>query len=159
VKVANLASALRAEVRRLAAKELRKALRPLGTVQKQIRKLRTVSRTQKKSIRAIERGFDRLQSRVGTRGGRRGRGGLSPEAIRSLRSQLGMSRAAFAKLVGVSPGSIFGWETGRTIPRGRSMTRVVEVKKMGVRKARARLAGGPRKVVRRNRRRPRRRAA
>jgi DNA-binding transcriptional regulator YiaG len=27
-----------------------------------------------------------------------------------------MSRVRFAKLLGVSPGSIFGWEKGRTVP-------------------------------------------
>ncbi len=161
MKVASLASALRAEVRRLAAKEMKKALRPVGAMQRQLKKLRGVSRAQRKAIRAIERGFLRMQQRVGAVARRRGvRGGLSAEGIRALRAQLGMSRAAFAKLVGVSPGSIFGWETGRTVPRGRSMARVVEVKKMGVRRARAR-ASSPAAARPRRRpvRRPRRRAA
>src|SRR5438445_38840 len=83
-----------------------------------------------------------------------GRGArLSAEDIRGLRSRLGMTREQFAKLLGVSPGSIFGWETGRTIPRGRSMARVLEVRKMGVRKARARVgpAGRPGRPARRRR--------
>jgi hypothetical protein len=50
-----------------------------------------------------------------------------------------MTREQFARLLAVSPGSIFGWETGRTVPRGRSMARVLEVRKMGVRRARARI--------------------
>jgi hypothetical protein len=52
-----------------------------------------------------------------------------------------MPRIAFAKLVGVSPGSIFGWETGRTLPRGRSVARLREVRKMRLRGARN--AAGP----------------
>ena len=66
---------------------------------------------------------------------------LTPQSIRSLRERLRMPRIAFAKLVGVSPGSIFGWETGRTLPRGRSAARLREVRKMGLR--RARNAAGP----------------
>jgi hypothetical protein len=140
VKVNTLASALKAEVRRLAAKEVHKGLRQLRTLQRQIKKLRLASRSNRRGLRAVERSFGRLEARVPS-GGRRGRSArLSGEDIRSLRSRLGMTREQFARLVGVSPGSIFGWETGRTVPRGRSMTRVLEVRKMGVRRARAHIA-------------------
>ena len=154
MKVTNLAAALKAEVRRLAAKEVHKGLRQVRTLQRQIRKLRATSRAHRKGLRAVERSFDRLQARMPSTGGRRGRGArLSAEDIRGLRSRLGMTREQFAKLLGVSPGSIFGWETGRTIPRGRSMARVLEVRKMGVRKARARVgpAGRPGRPARRRR--------
>jgi DNA-binding transcriptional regulator YiaG len=141
VKVTNLATALKAEVRRLAAKEVHKGLRQVRSLQRQMRKLRAASRTHRRGLRAVERSFDRLQARVPSTAGRRGRGArLSAEDIRGLRSRLGMTREQFARLLEVSPGSIFGWETGRTIPRGRSMARVLEVRKMGVRKARARVA-------------------
>src|SRR5687767_9245599 len=163
VKVTNFASAIRAEVRRLAAKEIKKALRPLRAVKRQVRGLRLTSRADRKTLRAVERRYDRLDRRVGSTGARGRRGGMSAEGIRSLRARLGMSRADFAKLVGVSAGSIFGWETGRTVPRGRSMGRVVEVKKMGVRRARARVAtrvaGPKRRVVSRRPRRGKARRA
>jgi DNA-binding XRE family transcriptional regulator len=152
VKVTNLATALKAEVRRLAAKEVNKGLRQVRALQRQIRKLRANARMHRRSLRAVERSFDRLQARMPSTGGRRGRGArLSAEDIRSLRSRLGMTREQFSKLLGVSPGSIFGWETGRTIPRGRSMARVLEVRKMGVRKARAKVgpAGRPGRPARR----------
>ncbi len=55
-----------------------------------------------------------------------------------------MTREQFARLLGVSPGSIFGWETGRTTPRGRSAARFLEVRKLGVRKVRA--SAGPGKA-------------
>jgi hypothetical protein len=35
-----------------------------------------------------------------------------------VRDRMRMTREQFAKLVGVSPGSIFGWESGRTQPGG-----------------------------------------
>jgi DNA-binding XRE family transcriptional regulator len=137
VKVNTLAAALKAEVRRLAAREVQKGLRSVRTLQRQIKKLRLQARTHRRGLRAVERSFGRLEARVPS-GGRRGRGArLSGEDIRALRDRLGMTREQFARLLAVSPGSIFGWETGRTVPRGRSMARVVEVRKMGVRRARA----------------------
>lgn len=139
MKVNTLASALKAEVRRLAAKEVQKGLRSLRAMQRQMKKLRLAARANRRGLRAVERSFGRLESRVPA-GGRRGRGArLSGEDIRSLRARLRMTREQFARLLGVSPGSIFGWETGRTVPRGRSMARVLEVRKMGVRRARARI--------------------
>ena len=57
--------------------------------------------------------------------------------ITLLTRRAGMTREQFARLLGVSPGSIFGWETGRTTPRGRSAARFLEVRKVGVRKIRA----------------------
>jgi DNA-binding XRE family transcriptional regulator len=159
VKVNTLAGALKAEVRRLAAKEVQRGLRTVKNLQRQIKKLRLVTRAQRRNLRAVERSFGRLESRVPS-GGRRGRGArLSGEDIRALRARLGMTREQFARLLSVSPGSIFGWETGRTVPRGRSMARVLEVRKMGVRRARAQAApparrgrpAGKRRVTRRRR--------
>ena len=151
LKVTNLAAVLKAEVRRLAAKEVRQGLRSVRTLQRQIRKLRLANRSHRRGLRMVERSFDRLQARMPSTGGRRGRGARpSAEDIRALRSRLGMTRQQFARLVGVSPGSIFGWETGRTVPRGRSTGRVLEVRKMGVRRARAKVgAGGRRRQTRR----------
>jgi DNA-binding XRE family transcriptional regulator len=129
-------------------------------LQRQIKKLRLASRAHRRHLRAVERSFGRLESRVPS-GGRRGRGArLSGEDIRALRARLGMTREQFARLLSVSPGSIFGWETGRTVPRGRSMARVLEVRQMGVRRARAQAApaarrpgrpAGKRRVTRRRR--------
>ena len=50
-----------------------------------------------------------------------------------------MTRLEFAKLIEVSPGSVFGWEKGKTTPRGATVSRLGEAKKLGVRAARARV--------------------
>ncbi len=132
--MATLAATLKAEFRRLAAREIKKALKPLRRVQRQIRALRRVSRGHGRDFARIERRLLSLKAS----GGRRDRGPqFSPEAIRALRSRYHMTRVEFARLLGVSAGSVFGWETGRTVPRGRSRGRILEAKKMGVRKARA----------------------
>jgi hypothetical protein len=157
-----LAATLRSEIRRLAARELKRILRPLRRVQKHVKTLRQMSRGQKRSLASVERRIERIKARTAFRvAGRTGRGSgprLSPESIRTLRDRLRMTRLEFAKLVGVSPGSIFGWETGRTLPRDRSLSRVIDLRKMGVRKARqvASSGGGRRRPGRRRRARSRR---
>ncbi len=129
------ASVIKLEVRRLAAREVQKALKRLKRIQKQVKALRLASRAQRASVSSIERRVRRLKDRLALRGPSRGaaptKSGprVSPPAIRALRRRLQMTRLQFADLVGVSPGSIFGWETGRTIPRGGSRARLVELNK------------------------------
>ena len=160
MKVNTLAAALKAEVRRLAAKEVQKGLRSVRTLQRQITKLR-LRPAPTGAACARWSAASAAWNRECPSGGRRGRGArLSGEDIRALRARLRMTREQFARLLGVSPGSIFGWETGRTVPRGRSMARVLEVRKMGVRRARAQVStparrrgrpAGKRRVARRRR--------
>lgn len=167
----SLAATLRTEIRRHAGREAQKAM---DRLRKQLKRLRRVHREQRQGLAALGRRFARLKARVASRGAsaqrRRGAGvpgrPLTPESIFKLRTRLGLSRLRFAKLLGVSPGSIFGWEKGRTVPRGASRARISEVRRMGLRAARARAAsasgdragraGGParrgRATVRRRRR-------
>jgi transcriptional regulator with XRE-family HTH domain len=151
------AATLKTEIRRLAAKEFQRALRSLKRVQRQVKNLRLNTRGHKRTLAKIERRMLRLKTAVGVRRGRipAGAGGprMSPESIRTLRARLRMTRVQFADLLGVSPGSIFGWETGRTIPRGSSLERLAEVRKSGGAAAGARGDGR-----RRRGRRPGRRA-
>jgi DNA-binding XRE family transcriptional regulator len=151
-----LAATLKAEIRRLAAREVQKALRSVKRVQRQMKLMRARNRAQRTELRRLERRLERVRQASGGGGGRGRAGRVSPEAIRTLRSRLEMTREQFARVLGVSPGSIFGWETGRTMPRGRSVARIAEVRKMGVRKGKA-LAGG--RPGRKGRRAPRSRAA
>jgi len=136
-----LAAALKLEIRRLAAKEIRRVVRPVGRVKKAMKALRLAQREQGRVLTGIERRLLRLRSRTlgGAQGSSAG-GRLSAESIRSLRARLGMTRKQFAALLGVSPGSIFGWETGRTVPRGASRDRLAEIRKKGVRAVRSQAA-------------------
>jgi DNA-binding transcriptional regulator YiaG len=156
-----LAATLRQEVRRLAAREIRGTQRVLRRVQKHVRTLRSSARATRRGLEKLDRRLARLGARVVAtrRGAREERGGrrMAPEAIRAFRDRLGMSRREFSALVGVSPGSIFGWESGRTIPRGHSVTRLVELKSRGVRAllSSPKAPGPTRRPSRRKRRRPR----
>jgi DNA-binding transcriptional regulator YiaG len=151
-----LVATLKSEVRRLSAKEIKRALRPLKRIQRQVKALRLVTRAHRRTVARLERRILRLKEKTFSRGsGPRGSGRgprVSPELVQSLRSRFQMTRVQFAKLLNVSPGSIFGWETGRTTPRGRSRARIVEVKKLGVREARAGIDGRRRTRARGKRR-------
>jgi len=149
-----LASALKDTIRRASAREIQKAMRRVRRLQRQVKGLRQEARAQRRIVAGVERRFVRLKARVLRTGMSAGPGRpLTPQSIRSLRERLGMPRIKFAKLVGVSPGSIFGWETGRTLPRGRSVARLREVRKMGIRSAREAASAGGRRKRRKFRRR------
>jgi len=130
-----LAATLRHEIRRLASREVRRALRPLARMQKQFKSLRVESRNSRRGVTSLERGLLRLRDRLSAQSLRarirKPSSGprVPPRTIRALRARLGLPRVRFAKLLGVSPGSIFGWETGRTIPRGGSRARLLELLK------------------------------
>jgi DNA-binding transcriptional regulator YiaG len=135
--MATFATALRSEVRRVMAGEVRKVLRPVRRLLKQVQTLRQAARDQRRNLASVEARIDRLKTRMALRRSRGKGPRVSADSIRTFRSRVAMTREQFARLLGVSPGSIFGWETGRTTPRGRSAARFLEVRKMGVRKVRA----------------------
>jgi DNA-binding transcriptional regulator YiaG len=127
-----LAATLKREIRRITAKELKKALKPLKRLARQFRVIRTLTRGQRRTLAKLERrmqtlgtgaGALRRRRRVADAGPR-----ISPAAIRSVRRRMKMTRLEFAKAVAVSPGSIFGWETGRSTPRGPSRNRLIQLK-------------------------------
>lgn len=134
----NLAASLRFEIRRQAAKVVKKTLRSVRKAERGIKALRVLSREQRKSITALERRIARLKKRA-VAGAGRGRGGFAPEAVRTLRARFKMTRAQFSKLLNVSPGSIFGWEKGRSTPRGKSLALIAKVRKLSQRAAHARV--------------------
>lgn len=142
--MATLASALKSEVRRVAASEVKKVLRPVRRLLKQVKTLKQAARDQRRNLASVEARMDRLKARLALRRARGKGPRVSADSIRSFRSRVAMTREQFARLLGVSPGSIFGWETGRTTPRGRSAARFLEVRKLGVRKVRA--SAGPGKA-------------
>jgi DNA-binding transcriptional regulator YiaG len=144
-----LAAVLRSDVRRVARGEIEKTLRALRKLQAQVTKLDRSAREQRRSLLSLERRLERLkQRRANGRGPRRG--SLVPaHAIRSTRSRLKMTRVQFAKLIGVSPGSIFGWETGRSSPRSKSVVRLAEARKMGQKAAHEQVDPPRRKTGRR----------
>lgn len=52
----------------------------------------------------------------------------------SLRKRLELSAAEMAQLIGVSPQSIYHWETGKSRPRQAQLRSIAEIRKLGKRK-------------------------
>jgi DNA-binding transcriptional regulator YiaG len=109
-------------------------------MQRQVSALRREFHAQRVLVARLERRLARLKAvrraGISLAPGRRGRP-LSGQSIRRLRDKLRMTREQFARALQVSPGSIFGWESGRTLPRPGSLKRFEALRKMGVREARA----------------------
>jgi helix-turn-helix protein len=164
VKRSNLAAALRTEIRRLSRQQMSGSLRPLLRVQRQVSALRREAHLQRLTLSRLERRVSRLRSArrfgVSLVPGRRGRP-LSGQSIRRLRDKLRLTREQFARALQVSAGSIFGWESGRTVPRANSLKRFEELRKMGLKDARAQFkpARASRRSAARRPRRARRRGA
>jgi hypothetical protein len=137
----SLAAALKSEIRRHSAREAKRTRLRLRNLQKAMTALRREARKDRTLIGRLKARLGRVKAAAAARGGRRRGEGpgrrTSPHTIRTLRERMGLSRLQFAKLLGVSPGSIFGWEMGRTMPRRGSLERFRALKKSGLKAARA----------------------
>jgi hypothetical protein len=105
----------------------------LKRTRSQVRSLRLLAKQQNQTIKRLERRFRELRGMVlglhSARVSGEGAAHFSPKGVYALRSQLGMTRVRFAQALGVSPGSIFGWEHGRSLPRGRNIMRLQELQR------------------------------
>ncbi|MDY0170038.1 MAG: helix-turn-helix domain-containing protein [Thermoguttaceae bacterium] len=64
---------------------------------------------------------------------------FSSKSVRSQRRRLGLSAADYAKLVGVSPLTIYNWEKGKNRPKAAQLAALVAVRGIGKREALQRL--------------------
>jgi len=133
-------TAFRAEVARLARKEIKSLCGPMGHDVRRLR--RTVARLGKavasleKAARewAAEMQAEKAELKAPTPEVESAR--FSPGLIRKLRTRLGLSQADFGTLVGVSTLSVGLWEHGKTSPRGSNRTALVALRKLGKRDVR-----------------------
>jgi len=135
--VPNLAGVLKGEIRRLARKEVRASVKPLRKlvtalrrrIAEQRRLMVEMERAAKRSIASARKTVAVASEDPQIR--------FSPQWVKAHRKKLGMSRRVYAKLVGVSAQSIFGWETGRTRPRRRALESWRRMRSMGKRDLKA----------------------
>jgi DNA-binding transcriptional regulator YiaG len=137
VIVPNLAGVLKGEIRRLARKEVRASVKPLRKlvtalrrrIAEQRRLMAEMERAAKRSIASARKTVAAPSEDPQIR--------FSPQWVKAHRKKLGVSRRVYAKLVGVSAQSIFGWETGRTRPRRKALESWRRMRTMGKRQLKA----------------------
>lgn len=145
LRMPNIASALKAEISRLARKEIRGEL---ASLKKSAAQHRTHIAALRRQIEGLENTLKKATSRAAAGwGGRKApmldesSGALRFRAsgLASHRKRLGLSAAEFGRLIGVSGQSIYKWESGEARPRQGQLPAIAAVRKMGRREARAKL--------------------
>src|SRR3954463_5336646 len=144
--MADIASVLKAEIARIARKEVRaqtlafkkaSALHRSGiaSLRKQIDTLERQLKNQQKSASRPTRTSEavpdeglRLRFRAG--------------GFASLRKKFDISAADMGKLLGVTGQSVYAWEAGKSRPRAGQLKAIAAVRKLGKREVTARLQAG-----------------
>ena len=137
----NIAAVLKAEISRVARKELKA----------ETDSLRKATATYRREIAALKKRVAALEKQA-RRGGRvtRVQAETSGEAegrqlrfsatrFAAQRKKLGLSAAAFARLIGVSSLSVYNWESGKTRPQRPQLEAIAAARKLGKREVRERL--------------------
>jgi len=144
----NIAQILKAEISRVARKEVRH----------EIESLKKTSAQQRSAIASLRREVVDLQRQLRQLGKVAGRSAktvepqeamdqdvtrrFSPTRLAAHRTKLGLSAATYGKLVGVSGQSIYHWEQGTARPRAAQLQALVAVRGLTRKQAEERLAQG-----------------
>ncbi|MDQ0036799.1 DNA-binding transcriptional regulator YiaG [Variovorax boronicumulans] len=142
----NIASILKAEISRVARKEVRAEIETLKKAsvvhRSSIAELRRQVNALEKELRRVAKGASRPtpapDSGDETSGGTKRR--FSPTRLAAHRAKLGLSAASYGQLVGVSGQTIYHWEQGKARPRAAQLESLATVRDLGARDIEARLA-------------------
>ena len=142
--MANVASVLRAEISRIARKEVRSEI--LG-LKKGVGAYRSEIAALKRRTQALEQQLRRLVKE----GGHAAVEGqteapavahrFSAKRLSAHRRRLGLSAADFGRLLGVSAQSIYNWEEGKARPRASHLAALAALRTLGKKAAASHLAG------------------
>ncbi len=134
--MAKIESVIKAEIVRLAKREMRSAFLPL---KREVRQMTIRVSSLSKGIASLNRlakevhleeGKPKLEASPDEVRASR----ISPERIRSLRKKLGLSQREMGLLTGASLGAVMSWEKGKFKPRGEKKTALVALRKLGKRR-------------------------
>ena len=135
----NVATALKAEIVRLARKELRGATA----------KLKKASAQYRSEIAALKRRLASLERQAAAKPAKTmaaQAGGETAKPMRysakgfsAQRQRLGLSAASMGALLGVSAQTVYHWESGKSRPRRQQMAAIAAARSLGKREAAARL--------------------
>ena len=131
----NVASLLKAEIIRLARKEVRG----------EVAAMRKASATHRRQLAALKRDVAALQGKAKALAKQAKRQAENPEpatkvrfqakGLRSMRAKLGLSAADLATLIGVSQQSVYNWEREKSAPRASQVAAIAALRGVGKREA------------------------
>lgn len=131
-------------------REVRRLRRMVSALRRDVTALKDVASTWERAARATP--WTAQVSEEAVKAAR-----LSAGLIKKLRTRLGLSQAALARLAGVSPGAVVHWERGGVVPSGERRRALVGLRKLGRREVKRLLATIPAGPSRKGARKPRRR--
>jgi DNA-binding transcriptional regulator YiaG len=145
--MSNVAKVLKAEIMRISRKEAKGATQGIGKTNTWLRK---IVADLKKRVVLLEKENRRLAATMRKYqvespkkpDEETSKARLTSKGIHSLRGKLGLSQAGFAKLVGVTPYSVYLWETKNTALnlRDRTKAALLSIRGLGAREAKEKLA-------------------
>lgn len=139
----DIASTLKAEIARIARKEIRSETEDFKKASAQYRthiaqlrrRIESLERELKRVGKQRPKKAETVLSDPGTGVTRR----FSASRLAATRKKLALSAADFGALIGVSGQSIYKWETGEARPRAKQLEGIASVRGMGKREAAERL--------------------
>lgn len=139
----NIASALKAEIERLARKETKRQMGPVRKAsaghRRQIAGLKRELATLEKRIAAFARAPKAVPKSAPGSADTMPDLRFQARGLRPLRTRLGLSAAQFARLLGVSQQSVYNWELGNAKPRRSQITAIAQLRGISKKEASARL--------------------
>ncbi len=143
--MANLATTLKDEIRRLAKKEIK--AQTTATKKAVVQYRREITQL-KRQVQEQDKKITKLQAQDRVSGTQPAADAdeaeadavrFSPAWVKSQRARLGLSATEYAKLVGVSALTIYNWEHGKNRPRRAQLAALAAVRGIGKREAAATL--------------------
>ena len=138
----NIASVLKAEIARLARKEVRSQIEATKNAAAQhrhhIAELRRQVSTMQRQLASLQKAAGKTRSAVTPQTPDKAIR-FSAKGLRSHRQRLGLSAEDYGRLVGVSAQSIYNWEREAATPRAAQKARLASLRSIGARAARAHL--------------------
>jgi DNA-binding transcriptional regulator YiaG len=144
ITMPNVATALKAEISRLARREIKAET---GSTKQAVAQYRRDIAKLKRTVQAQQKEIVFLKTQERKRLGQpqtKDEGELegvrhSARSVRAQRKRLGLSATDFGKLVGVSGLTVYNWEHDRVRPGKDNLAALVAVRKLGKREAMAKL--------------------
>jgi len=138
------ATALKDEIRRVARKEIRantaKHAKAIARYRKEIARLKRQQKEQEKRLHYLSADLQK-QPKPASNHQENGNLRFSARSVRAQRRRTGLSAAEYAKLIGVSPLTIYNWEQGKSRPRNGQFQQLVAIRGIGKREAQAKIEG------------------